>query len=126
MRGEDAEKEAEHRDERDGDEHQLEGCGERGSEVFGHRPVGVEGDAEIAMGGIDEKLPVLGHDRLVETQPIAQRLHLRRRRVRTQCQAGRIPRNHAGEQEDQDRHPDQHDHAGEEARAEEAQRVHES
>ena len=75
----------------------------------------VEGDAEVTLGGVHEELPVLRHDRLVEPQPITERLHLRRCRVRTERQARRIPRDHAGEEEDEDRHAEQHDHTGEEA-----------
>ena len=86
-RGRDAERKPDHDHHRAGDEDQLERGRQKLRDVHHHGPVGVERDAEVALGQLAEEVPVLGRDRLVEAKLGAQLrdLTLRLRSARAQC-----------------------------------------
>ncbi len=108
MRRDDAERQAEHDHQHAGDEDQLERGRQELGDVGGHRTVGVERTAEIAVEDVADEVAVLHRQRLVEVPRLAHRLDLLLGRERAERDPRRIAGDDAGDGEDQDRHADHH------------------
>ena len=82
-------------------ERQLDRVGQHRGDVGRDRTVGDERAAEIASRDLDHELAVLDEERLVEAEPLAQRLARRRARLVAEHDDGRIARH--------DPHQDEHE-----------------
>ena len=104
-----AERQAETNHHEAGDEDQFKRRRQELRDVLGHRPVGIERDAEIAMQQLGDEIAILLDDRAVEMQLLAERGYLVRRCIGPERDARGIAGDHPGDGENQHRNPDQND-----------------
>ena len=121
LRGDDPERHADDRADEERRERQLDRVGQHRGDVRRDRAVGDERAAEIALRDLDHELAVLHQDRLIEPEPLAQRVPRRGARLVAEHHDGRIAGHDPDEQEHQRQHRPQGRHGEEQALGDEAE-----
>ena len=104
-------------------ERQLDRVGQHRGDVGRDRTVGDERAAEIALRDLDHELAVLDEERLIEAEPLAQRLARRRARLIAEHDDGRVARHDPHQEEHERQHRPQGRQREEQPFGDEAQHV---
>ena len=117
LRRDDAERHADDAADEERRERELDRVGQHGGDVRRDRAVGDERAAEIALRDLAHELAVLHQERLIEAEPLAQRVARLRARLVAEHDDGRIAGHDAHEHEHERQHRPQRRHREQQALA---------